>query len=442
MTLTGSILTLVMLAGKPAEAPQIPVETFTLDNGLRVVLSEDHSAPVITTFITYKIGAAAEKEGATGFAHLFEHMMFNGSDNVPEGAYSFYVDGTGGILNGNTEPDRTNYFETMPSNYLEGALWLESDRMRSLVITEEGLANEKDVVKEEVRQQQENQPFVKTLLLDWPSVAYSSWEYSHSIYGSMADLNAAPEQAFKDFFATYYVPNNAVLVICGDFEPAKAKALVETYFGDIPRGPDNGYQFPEEPEQKEAVYREVTDPLAPIGLSLISWDVPPPRTPDRDAIELLLTVLSTGPSSRLNRRLVDEEKLTPGLSMLTGFPIPNFGPGQLVAIMPAGKDVELAKLREAFWAEIELLHNKGVTKKELQRAQAKMRKQFVDGMGSTGFKARQLATYEAFYGGAAKINEDYGRYDSITAKDLQRVAKQYMTQARSVTFDILPGKAG
>lgn len=444
MTLTGTILSfsLVLVAGKPAEAPTIPVETFTLDNGLRVVLSEDHSAPVITTFITYKIGAAAEKEGATGFAHLFEHMMFNGSENVPEGAYSFYVDGTGGVLNGNTEPDRTNYFETMPSNYLEGALWLEADRMRSLVISEAGLVNEKDVVKEEVRQQQENQPYVKTILLDWPATAYSSWAYSHSIYGSMEDLDAAPEQAFQDFFDTYYVPNNAVLVLVGDFDSAKAKALVEKHFGAIERGPDNSYTFPEEAEQTEAFYREVTDPLAPIGLSLVSWDIPAPRTADRDALELLSTVLSDGASARLNRRLVDEEKLAAGVNMMSGFPIPTYGPGQLITILPASKDVELAKLREAFWAEIELVHKKGVTKKELDRAKAKQRKSFVDGMGSTGFKARQLATYEAFYGGAEKLNEDYGRYDEITAKDLQRVAKQYLTRARSVTFDILPGKKG
>ncbi|MCA9638971.1 MAG: insulinase family protein, partial [Myxococcales bacterium] len=179
-----------------------------------------------------------------------------------------------------------------------------------------------------------------------------------------------------------------------------AKALVNEHFGDIARGPDNEYRFPSEDVQTEAVYREVTDPLAPLGLTLISWDVPAPRTADRDALELLSTVLSTGPSSRLNRRLVDEEKLAAGVTMMTGFPIPTYGPGQLVALMPASKDAELAKLREAFWAELELVREKGVTKKELERAKAKRRKEYVDGMGDTGFKARQLATYEAFYGGA------------------------------------------
>jgi predicted Zn-dependent peptidase len=440
MNLAGSLIPLLLVAAKPAPAPQIPVETFTLDNGLTVVLSEDHSAPVVTTFITYKIGSAAEKEGYTGFAHLFEHMMFNGSENVPEGAYSFYVDGTGGVLNGNTEPDRTNYFEVMPSNYLEGSLWLEADRMRSLVVTDAALDNEKQVVKEEVRQQQENQPFVKTILLDWPSVAFSSWAYSHSIYGSMEDLNAAPEKAFQDFFDTYYVPNNAVLVLCGDFEPAKARKLVEKHFGAIPKGPENTYAFPKEDEQTQAVYKEVTDPLAPIGLALVSWDIPQPRTADRDALELLATVLSDGGSARLNRVLVDEKKLAAGVQMASGFPIPTYGPGQLAVLLPAAKDVKLETLRAAFWEEIETVQKKGVSKKELARAKAKKRKQFVNGMGSTGFKARRLATYEAFYGGAKGINEDYGRYDKITAKDLQRVAKQYLTQPRSVTFDILPGK--
>ncbi len=183
-----------------AAEPNVPVEKFTLPNGLRVVLSEDHSAPIVTVYTTYRVGSAQEVEGRTGFAHLFEHMLFNGSRNVPEGAYGYYVDNTGGTLNGNTEPDRTNYFQTVPSNYLEGMLYLESNRMASLIIDDNSLGNEKDVVKEEVRQQQENQPFARTILLDWPAAAFSSWAYSHSIYGSMEDLSNAPVQAFIDFF--------------------------------------------------------------------------------------------------------------------------------------------------------------------------------------------------------------------------------------------------
>ncbi|MCA9715557.1 MAG: insulinase family protein, partial [Myxococcales bacterium] len=293
----------------PKQAPEIPIEKFTLQNGLKVVLSEDHSAPIVTTYTTYRVGAAQETKGFTGFAHLFEHMMFNGSRNVPEGAYAYYVDGTGGFLNGNTEPDRTNYFQTVPSNYLEGMLYLESNRMANLIIDEKSLSNEKDVVKEEVRQQQENTPFSKTILLDWPATAFSSWEYSHSIYGSMEDLSNAPVQAFKDFFARYYVPNNATLVIVGDFELAEARALVEKYYGPLPRGPENATEIPSEPEQEAAVYKEVKDPLAPVSLALISFDIPKPREADRDALELLAAILTDGASARLTKRLVDDDKL-------------------------------------------------------------------------------------------------------------------------------------
>jgi zinc protease len=241
-----------------AAGPRSP--SSRLPNGLRVVLSEDHTAPVVTVYTTFRVGGANEQKGFTGFAHLFEHMMFNGSRNVPEGAYAYYVDATGGEVNANTEHDRTNYYQTVPSNYLEGMLFLESNRMANLEITERALANEKSVVKEEVRQQQENSPYAKVLMLDWPSVAYSSWEYAHSMYGSMEDLSNAPVQAFVDFFKKYYVPNNATLVICGDFEPKQARALVEKYYGPLQAGAALPKGYPQEAVQKEAVYREVEGP--------------------------------------------------------------------------------------------------------------------------------------------------------------------------------------
>jgi zinc protease len=442
-TLTASLLSFAP-PGKTSKptGEDIPIDRYTLQNGLKVVLSEDHSAPVVTIYITYKVGAAQEQEGLTGFAHLFEHMMFNGSENVPEGAYAWYIDGTGGSLNGNTESDRTNYFEIFPSNYLEGMLYIEADRMRALTITEEALANEKDVVKEEVRQQQENQPFLKTILLDWPQVAYSSWEYSHSIYGSMEDLSNAPAQAFQDFFDQYYVPNNATLVVVGDFEPARAKTLIEQHFGPIPKGPDNTWQYPSEPIQTEAVYRQVTDPLAPVPAVLMSWDVPPPRTKDRDALELLASIMTEGQSSRLNKRMVDEDKVAIQVQMITGFPIPTYGPGQLMTILIPANGVESEQAREVLWEEIAKVQSKGVSKKELDKARAKRKFEYVSSLGDTLFKAMELATYETFFGGADKFLGDYERYDAITVKDIQRVAQEYLSVERSVTFDIKPGAGG
>jgi predicted Zn-dependent peptidase len=441
LTVSTLVLT-ALLAAPKGGAPTIPLERYELDNGLKIVLSEDHSAPIVTTYITYNVGAAAEEKGSTGFAHLFEHMMFNGSENVPEGAYSWYIDGTGGILNGNTEPDRTNYFQTVPSNFLEGVLWLEASRMSGLELTDESLDNEKSVVKEEVRQQQNNQPFMKTILLDWPATAFSSWQYSHSIYGSMEDLSNAPVQAFKDFFAKYYVPNNATLVIVGDFDKAKAKSLVAKHFAGIPKGPETTYEFPEEPEQKEAVYKKVEDPLAPIPAVLVSWDIPAPRTKDRDAIELLAAVLTNGASARLPKKLVDEEKLALQVIMQAGFPIPTYGPGQMAAFLIPGNNVDPEKLREAFWAELHDVQKNGVSKAELKRARAKIKKQHIDSLGSTLFKAMQLGTYEAFFGGADKFQGDYKRFDKIKPADLKRVANDYLNETRSVTFDIVPGGGG
>jgi zinc protease len=427
-------------AAAPPPVPKVPVEKYTLPNGLKVVLSEDHSAPVVTVYTTFRVGGAQEKPGYTGFAHLFEHMMFNGSRNVPEGAYAYYVDATGGEVNANTEHDRTNYYQTVPSNYLEGVLFLESNRMANLEITEAALDNEKSVVKEEVRQQQENSPYAKTLLLDWPALAYSSWEYAHSMYGSMEDLSNAPVQAFVDFFERYYVPNNATLVICGDFEPARARALVEKYYAPLQAGAELPRAFPSEAPQTEPVLREVVDPLAPTPMALVSFDIPPPRTPDHDALELLAAVLSNGASARLPRALVDDKKVAAMAMMQPGFPWATYGPSQMVALLVASKDTKLADLRAAFWAELERVQREGVTAAEVERARAKLNKQHVDGLGSTLYKASQLATYETFFGGAETFAGDIARFARLKPADLKRVAAQYLTRPASVTFDIVPGK--
>ncbi|MBA3549335.1 MAG: insulinase family protein [Nannocystis sp.] len=441
LPLVAALLSPAVAGAAPAPPlPKVPVEKFTLPNGLRVVLSEDHSAPVVTVYTVFRVGGANEVKGSTGFAHLFEHMMFNGSRNVPEGAYAYYVDATGGDVNANTEHDRTNYFQTVPSNYLEGILYLEANRMANLEITERALDNEKSVVKEEVRQQQENSPYAKVLMLDWPAVAYSSWEYAHSMYGSMEDLSNAPVQAFVDFFKKYYVPNNATLVICGDFEPKQARALIERHYGGLKAGPELPRSFPQEATQTAAVYKQVEDPLAPTPLALISFDIPAPRTADHNALELLATVLTNGASSRMQKLLVDDKKLASMALMQPGFPWTTYGPSQMVALLIASKDTKLVDLRAAFWAELEQVRNDGVTPAEITRARSKLYKQHVDTLGSTLYKAMQLGTYEAFFGGAEKFSGDLKRFDKLTPADLKRVAAQYLGEPSSVTFDIVPGQ--
>ncbi len=278
------------------------------------------------------------------------------------------------------------------------------------------------------------------MLLDWPALAYSSWEYAHSMYGSMEDLSNAPVQAFVDFFKKYYIPNNATLVICGDFDPTQARALVEKYYGPLQAGPEIARTFPVEAKQTEAVYKTVADPLAPTPLALVSFDIPPPQTPDHDALELLATILTSGASARLPKLLIDDKKLASMVMMQPGFPWTTYGPSQMVAMLIASKDSKLEDLRAAFWAELEKVQKEGVSAQEIARARSKLYKQHIDGLDNTLYKAGELATYEAFFGGAEKFTDDLVRFDKITAADLKRVATQYLAKTASVTFDILPAK--
>src|SRR2546421_782836 len=215
----------------------IPVEKYKLANGLRVILSKDNAVPVVTVYMIYNVGSRAEEKGRTGFAHLFEHMMFQGSANAPKGVHFKTVEANGGSLNGSTHPDYTDYFEALPSNKLAVGLWLESDRMRSLAITDPNLANQKEAVKEERRLSFDNRPYNTAIIDAWPELAYRNWQSSHSLIGSFQDLNAASVADVARFFKTYYAPNNAILSIAGDISAPEAKKLIEVYFGDIPAQP-------------------------------------------------------------------------------------------------------------------------------------------------------------------------------------------------------------
>src|SRR4051794_20733181 len=215
----------------------IPIEKYQLKNGLRVILSRDNAVPVVTVYMIYNVGARSEEKGRTGFAHLFEHMMFQGSANAPKGFHFATVESNGGTLNGSTHPDFTDYYEVLPSNKLATALWLESDRMRSLSITDENLKNQKEAVKQERRLSFDNQPYATAIVDVWPTVMFKNWQSSHSLIGSFEDLNASSVADVSKFFKTYYAPNNAALVIVGDLQIDAAKKQIETYFGDIPSQP-------------------------------------------------------------------------------------------------------------------------------------------------------------------------------------------------------------
>ena len=294
---------------KSASHLQIPVEHTTLANGLRVVVSPDHSAPVVTVGVYYQIGFRLEPRGRSGFAHLFEHMMFQGSENAGKMEHIRLINSSGGLLNGTTNYDITNYFESVPSNALERVLWLEADRMRALKVDDENLRNQRDVVKEEVRVNVMNQPYGGFPWLDLPPVAFRNWPNAHNFYGDFADLDAATLADVREFFHTYYAPNNAVLVMVGDLDPTEAFAFAKRYFDDIRPSALTPRADITEPPQTEERHGEVEENLGPLPAIAIGYTLPPRESEDWFAMGIVDRVLHGGRAGRVYRKLVLEEQI-------------------------------------------------------------------------------------------------------------------------------------
>ncbi|MDQ6759145.1 MAG: insulinase family protein, partial [Acidobacteriota bacterium] len=270
----------------------IPVETYKLKNGLRVILSKDNAVPVVTVYLAYDVGARSEEKGRTGFAHLFEHMMFQGSANVPKGVHFGTISSNGGIMNGSTHPDFTDYFEVLPSNKMVTGLWLESDRMRSLSLNDENLKNQKEAVKQERRLRFDNQPYTTAIVEGWPKVMFKNWQSSHPLIGSFEDLDASTVEDVSKFFKANYAPNNATLVIVGDFQPAEAMKFIEAYFGDIPSQPVPKHPDLTEPGNFEAHSETYKDPLARVPGVIVGYPGPKRRSPDYYAINMIDAILT------------------------------------------------------------------------------------------------------------------------------------------------------
>ena len=299
---------------------RIPFERFTLPNGLRVVLSRDTSVPVVAVYLLFDVGSRIEVQGKTGFAHLFEHMMFQGSENAPKGMHFQWIESNGGTMNGSTHWDYTDYFEVLPSTQLALGLWLEADRMRGLAVTQENLDNQREAVKQERLMSFDNQPYATALLERWPEVAYRNWQNSHSLIGSFEDLDAASVDDVYAFFRTYYAPNNAVLTISGDFDLTEARHLVESYFGDIPAQPQPVRRTLHEPEQTDSVWQMVEDPLAQVPALILGYPGPARRSDDYFTLVLLDMVLTAGESCRLFQSLVKEKQSVIQFEAALGWP--------------------------------------------------------------------------------------------------------------------------
>jgi zinc protease len=421
---------------------KIPIDTFTLDNGLRVILSEDHRQPVVAVNLWYNVGSRNEREGRTGFAHLFEHMMFQGSENVPDTDHIAHIERAGGSMNGSTWLDRTNYFQTVPANRLELALWLESDRLGFLVpaMTQAKLDNQRSVVQNERRWRVDNQPYG-----DWDEriqmlVYPPDHPYHHSVIGSMGDLDAATLEDVEEFFRTYYAPNNAVLTLCGDFEPRQARALVDRYFGPIPRGPDvppipGRTDIP--PRLPETVRETV---VSDVGLPRVylAFRIPPYGDPSFYTADVLSNLLATGKASRLYRSLVRERRLAQSV-VAFAFPIVT-GAAMLVLWATANPGVDAADLEEAIWGELEALSARPEAP-EIRRALTGIESRQLVALQQVGERADQLSMFATLFNEPDRINTELDAYRGVTVDHVRRFALEYLRRDAAAVLTYLPRAA-
>ena len=408
-----------------------------LANGLRVITVEDHSAPVIAVNVTYNVGSRNERQGRTGFAHLFEHMMFQGSENVGKSEHFILIQNNGGTMNGSTNEDRTNYFEALPANQLELVLYLESDRMRSLAVNQENLDNQRNVVQEERRIGLDNAPYGKSGEIQ-QDLMYDNFAYKHTTIGSMADLNAASVEDVSSFFKMYYAPNNAVLTLVGDFKAAEALALVKKYFDNIPRQPDPPAVDMAEPEQKAERRTSVDDVLARATRVAIAYKTLPGNTPDFYALQVLASALGGGSSSRLYQKLVREKEM---VTTINSFPQEMRGVGGFYVTANLRPNAKSDDVETAIYAEIARLQREPIADWELQKAKNGARRNFINGLQSSLARANSIGTYAVYYGDPNLINTRLDKVAAVTKEDVQRVANKYLTQTNRTVVITVP-KAG
>jgi zinc protease len=421
---------------------RIPIEKYKLKNGLRVILSPDSSVPVVTVYIVYGVGARVEEKGRTGFAHLFEHMMFQGSENAPKGTHFRLVESNGGSLNGSTHPDYTDYFEVLPSNKLAVGLWLESDRMRALAINKDNLDNQKEAVKQERRLSFDNQPYATAIVDRWPELSYRNWQNSHSLIGSFEDLNASTVEDVARFFHSHYVPNNAVLVLSGDLQVLEAKKLVEEYFGDMAAKPLPTVPDMTEPPQTAPRTDVYKDKLARVPAVIIGYPGPGRRTPDYNALVMLDFLLTGGDSSRFQLNLVKGKKSVIQYEANLGWPFASatdyMDPGQYAMMMlynPAFKGGEIVEQVEE---EIGKIVREGVDPKELERARTYFRSARLRQLQSSHNRATLLGKFELLDGNPDYINTEMDEFLAVTPTQIQAVAKKYLDPAKRTVLDIVP----
>jgi zinc protease len=424
-----------VLAQRTAPIKRVEFSDTRLKNGLRVIISEDHTAPVFAIAVNYDVGSRDERKGRTGFAHLFEHMMFKGSENVGPGEHPYLMFMYGGSMNGTTNKERTLYFEILPANQLDLALFLEADRMRSLVITKDALANQINAVQEERRLGVDNQPYGRTFEV-LEELAYENPAYEHSVIGSMTDLSAATVDDVASFFKTYYAPNNAVVSIVGDVDTKTALEKVRQYFEGIPSQAPPPKVDVTEPAQTAERRQVIDDALARLPRIDMAYKVPPSSSADDDPLEVLATLLSSGRSSRFYEMIVRQKQLSPG--NIAAFAQETRGPGLLRIIGTVAPGKAIGDLEAAIDVEIERVKTGTIEDWEMEKARNGVRSQVISGLGSSLQRAIQLGEFALFYDRPDKINTRADEIARVSAADVQRVARTYLVKNGRTVVHTIP----
>lgn len=435
------LLALLFAAPLAAQDPTpVRIESFTLNNGLKVHVVEDHSAQVVAVNVWYDVGSRDERPGRTGFAHLFEHMMFQGSQNVGKMEHGQLVERAGGTYNGSTQPDKTDYFQTLPSNRLNLALWLEADRMRSLAISEENLENQRQAVKEERRLRVDNQPYSAAFIDSLPLLfdRERCFAYAHSIIGSMEDLDAASVDDVREFFRTHYAPNHATLVVVGDVTVAQVRTLTQQYFGSIPAGPQRAPVTCEAaPGAGTASVHRVVDEKASLPAVLTAVRAVPPSHADYPALVLLATILGEGESSRLNLAMVRGSKSSVAVQTLHDPFGPMRGAGVFGALAIANAGVSADSVRAELMRELFDAADR-ISQDELQKAKNVWRANTIFARQRAADLADAVQYAAMYLGSPEAVNSEAARFAAVTLSELRRVAQTYLRPERSLTLVIAP----
>lgn len=480
--ISGLLFGLVTTASAQRE---IEFVEYDLDNGIHVILHEERATPIVAVSVLYHVGSKNEKPDRTGFAHFFEHLLFEGSENIGRGEYSELVEKNGGTLNANTSHDRTFYYEILPSNQLELGLWLESERMLHAKVDKVGIETQRSVVKEEKRQRIDNQPYA-TFIGETFSRMYVEHPYNWQPIGSMEHLDAAQEEDYVDFYRTYYVPANATVSIAGDIDIEQTKKWIDRYFGSIPKGqalnlyrdyhvlsdsdfegrysvPKSSFDAtnfmrPTDPKAKKLIAQYAATPIAiprtkkatekltkvindtiydniQLPALFMSYRFPEQTHPDMYALEMMNDVLSGGTSSRINKNLVEKQQIAQ-FAFSFAYGLEDAGLGIFAAI--ASKDADLRTIQEAFDQQIELIQNELITQEEFEKIRNKYENNFISSNSTVAGIAENLANNHVYNGGAQTINTELEKYMRVTREDIQRVAKKYLTQDARIILQYLP----